>query len=169
MVGYDSDHFWQNSLIIQDDFKKYLTFLQTLITKLSVAFGIIISAILYYYKTDLPKKISNKYKLLYLFSLNKWYFDELYNKIFVIPSLYIADFFWKRGRSQNLVKQISRLKNINGTRIIKGHAFTKTILHDPTMPDCSIDLKGNQYKPQAQELTTIIRLRILSDLNINCI
>ena len=97
LVGYNSDHFWQNSLIIQDDFKKYLPFLQTLINKLSVAFGIIIAAILYYYKTDLPKKISNKYKLLYLFSLNKWYFDELYNKIFVIPSLYIADFFWKRG------------------------------------------------------------------------
>ena len=50
-----------------------------------------------------------------------------------------------------------------------GHALTNTILHDPTIPASSIELNANQYSPHAQELTTMIKLRILSDLKTICI
>ena len=34
---------------------------------------------------------------LYSFLLNKWYIDELYEKVFVEPAKKIGTFFWKKG------------------------------------------------------------------------
>ena len=34
---------------------------------------------------------------LYLFLLNKWYFDELYDRIFVRPAFVLGRGFWKGG------------------------------------------------------------------------
>ena len=34
---------------------------------------------------------------LYKFLLNKWYIDELYEKLFVNPAKKIGSFFWKKG------------------------------------------------------------------------
>ena len=35
---------------------------------------------------------------LYRFLLNKWYFDELYDLIFVRPALWLGRFLWKQRR-----------------------------------------------------------------------
>ncbi|HWK35306.1 MAG TPA: NADH-quinone oxidoreductase subunit L, partial [Sphingomonas sp.] len=37
------------------------------------------------------------FRVLYDFLLNKWYFDELYNVLFVKPAFAIGRFLWKRG------------------------------------------------------------------------
>ena len=37
----------------------------------------------------------NENKPLYKFLINKWYFDELYNYIFILPSKKIGIFLWK--------------------------------------------------------------------------
>jgi len=37
------------------------------------------------------------HKELHAFSLNKWYFDELYDRIFVKPAFWLGRIFWKRG------------------------------------------------------------------------
>ena len=34
---------------------------------------------------------------MYQFLLNKWYFDELYNAIFVRPAFVLGNLLWKRG------------------------------------------------------------------------
>ena len=34
---------------------------------------------------------------LYRFLLNKWYFDELYDLIFVRPAFWLGSLFWKGG------------------------------------------------------------------------
>jgi NADH-quinone oxidoreductase subunit L len=36
------------------------------------------------------------------FVLNKWYFDELYDRIFVRPALWLGRFFWHRGDEQTI-------------------------------------------------------------------
>ncbi len=58
-----------------------------------------ISAAYYFYmlRPDLPSKISNKFRPLYLFSLNKWYVDEVYEYIFIRPAKYIGYGLWKQG------------------------------------------------------------------------
>ena len=35
--------------------------------------------------------------MLYQFLLNKWYFDELYDLIFVRPTKWLGRFLWKKG------------------------------------------------------------------------
>ncbi len=53
----------------------------------------------YYYilNPELPPKMAAKRGMLYLFLYNKWYFDELYDFLFVKPAFRLARFLWKRG------------------------------------------------------------------------
>ena len=44
---------------------------------------------------DLPRRIVEINQPLYQFLLNKWYFDELYEKIFILPSKKLGLFLWK--------------------------------------------------------------------------
>jgi NADH-quinone oxidoreductase subunit L len=44
---------------------------------------------------DIPKKIVEVNRPLYNFLVNKWYFDELYNFLFIRSSKKIGLFFWK--------------------------------------------------------------------------
>ncbi len=46
--------------------------------------GIIVALLMYRTKTIDPASIAKKVPTLYRFSLNKWYFDDLYNKVFVM-------------------------------------------------------------------------------------
>ncbi len=48
--------------------------------------------------TRLARRASRRtFQLLYQFLLNKWYFDELYNIVFVKPAFWFGRLFWKRG------------------------------------------------------------------------
>jgi NADH-quinone oxidoreductase subunit L len=65
-----------------------------------LAVTIIGFAIAYYYyilNPDLPRKLAAKKGMLYLFLYNKWYFDELYDFLFVQPAMKLGRFLWKRG------------------------------------------------------------------------
>lgn len=57
--------------------------------------AIFLSYILYLVKTDYPAKIAKAFKPLYNLSLNKWYFDELYEISLVKPTKKIGSFLWK--------------------------------------------------------------------------
>jgi len=46
---------------------------------------------------SLPKRLSESQRPLYEFLLNKWYFDEIYNFIFVQPARGLGRLLWKRG------------------------------------------------------------------------
>ena len=57
-----------------------------------------VTAWLFYIKnTDLPKKLAAQQSHLYQFLLNKWYFDELYDVIFVRPAMWLGTVLWKKG------------------------------------------------------------------------
>ena len=45
----------------------------------------------------LPKRLAEQQRPLYLFLLNKWYFDEVYDFVFVQPAKALGRFLWKRG------------------------------------------------------------------------
>jgi NADH-quinone oxidoreductase subunit L len=53
----------------------------------------------YYYidHPDLPPKMAARQGPLYLFLYNKWYFDELYDFLFVRPAKRLGYFLWKVG------------------------------------------------------------------------
>jgi NADH-quinone oxidoreductase subunit L len=59
--------------------------------------GFIISWIFYIRRPDLPVEFANQHQMLYKFLLNKWYFDELYDVIFVRPVKWLGYTLWKKG------------------------------------------------------------------------
>ena len=59
--------------------------------------GVVIAWYAYLKDTTVPARFTSTFRGLYAFLLNKWYFDELYNLIFVRPAFAIGRFLWKRG------------------------------------------------------------------------
>jgi len=51
----------------------------------------------YIHNPSLPGRLAENQRPLYLFLKNKWYFDELYDVVFVRPAKAIGTFFWKKG------------------------------------------------------------------------
>ncbi|QUM71157.1 NADH-quinone oxidoreductase subunit L [Sphingopyxis granuli] len=62
-----------------------------------MAIGLFLAWNSYIRDTRLPAKFVAQFKLLHRFLYNKWYFDELYDILFVKPAFAIGRFFWKRG------------------------------------------------------------------------
>jgi NADH-quinone oxidoreductase subunit L len=56
-----------------------------------------ISAYFYLLRPDIPVELARQQDLLYRFLLNKWYFDEIYDFIFVRPVLWLGRLLWKGG------------------------------------------------------------------------
>ena len=57
--------------------------------------GFVAAYVMYIRRPDLPGKLAAQNPGLYQFLLNKWYFDELYDTIFVKPALWIGRAFWR--------------------------------------------------------------------------
>ena len=97
-IGHDSNQFWQSSIFFLNQIKHTdipLWFL--FITPALVLLSIPISFYLYIYNPKLVEDFKNTNLPLYEFLLNKWYIDDLYEKIFVEPAKKIGSFFWKKG------------------------------------------------------------------------
>ena len=59
--------------------------------------GFVMAVWFYIWNPSLPARLAENQRPLYLFLKNKWYFDELYNAVFVRPALWIGKLLWKRG------------------------------------------------------------------------
>ena len=97
-IGHHSEEFWQNSIFFINTIKHEaipLWFL--LVTPAIVLISIPISYYLYIYNPKILEDFKNTNKPLYNFLLNKWYIDELYEKVLVDPAKKIGSFFWKKG------------------------------------------------------------------------
>ncbi|MDQ2083102.1 NADH-quinone oxidoreductase subunit L [Xanthobacteraceae bacterium Astr-EGSB] len=62
-----------------------------------MALGLLVAWQFYIRRPDIPAALARQYKPLYTFLLNKWYFDELYDFLFVKPAMWIGRTLWKRG------------------------------------------------------------------------
>ena len=59
--------------------------------------GIALAFVMYILSPQLPVRLAQTFGGVYRFLLNKWYFDELYNTIFVQPAFRLARLFWQVG------------------------------------------------------------------------
>ena len=59
--------------------------------------GFITAMWFYIWSPSLPAKLAESQRPLYLFLLNKWYFDEIYDFLFVNPAKALGRFLWKKG------------------------------------------------------------------------
>jgi NADH-quinone oxidoreductase subunit L len=59
--------------------------------------GFVLAYYMYVRRPDVPGKLAAANPALYQFLLNKWYFDELYDVLFVRPAKWLGRFLWKKG------------------------------------------------------------------------
>ena len=59
--------------------------------------GFAVSWTFYIANPSLPGRLAANQPILYRFLLNKWYFDEVYETIFVRPARWLGRFLWTRG------------------------------------------------------------------------
>jgi len=64
---------------------------------IAMLLGLAIAWLAYMRYTDWPARFTAQFYLLYDFLLNKWYVDELYDRIFVRPAFWFGRLFWKGG------------------------------------------------------------------------
>ncbi len=101
-VGHHWREFWGSSILILDSHKAMdeahnVPFLVKVGPIIVGVIGIFIAWIAYIRDTDLPVRTAKTQHMLYSFLLNKWYFDELYDRIFVRPTFWLGKLFWKGG------------------------------------------------------------------------
>jgi NADH-quinone oxidoreductase subunit L len=63
----------------------------------SMLLGLIVALWFYIWDPSMPRKVAESQRPLYLFLLNKWYFDEIYDFLIVRPAQMLGRFLWKRG------------------------------------------------------------------------
>ena len=97
-IGSESHNFWNNSILFLKSFEHdHLPIWLIVLTPLIVVFAIPISYYLFIKNEKILKNFVLKNSSLYNFLLKKWYFDELYDFIFVEPIKKIGKFFWRKG------------------------------------------------------------------------
>jgi NADH-quinone oxidoreductase subunit L len=64
---------------------------------LAMLVGTVLAWVMYVRVPSLPGRIAATNRPLYDFLLNKWYFDEIYDAVFVRPASWLGRFFWRRG------------------------------------------------------------------------
>ena len=68
----------------------------------AMVFGFLLSYLFYIRSPHLPGQLANNQPILHRFLLNKWYFDEIYDAIFIKPAMAIGRFLWKRGDERTI-------------------------------------------------------------------
>ena len=100
--GHEYAEFWKGSLFTGAENKILEEFHHVpLLVKwtpfIAMLGGFLLSYQFYIRSPNTPKELAAQHQGLYQFLLNKWYFDEIYDFLFVKPAFAIGRFFWKKG------------------------------------------------------------------------
>lgn len=93
--------FWANSTLYFNEHLMHAMHEVPLWVKLSstvaMLIGLTTAYFMYQRSEDAPQRLARTFAPIYRFFLNKWYFDELYNFLFVRPAFWLGRLFWKQG------------------------------------------------------------------------
>ena len=101
-VGHDMARFWGDSILILPEHTamenahhvpKWVKLLPIVLA----ASGVLVAVLCYAVWTGIPARAARTLSPVHAFFFNKWYFDELYDIIFVRPAVRIGAFLWQRG------------------------------------------------------------------------
>jgi NADH-quinone oxidoreductase subunit L len=100
-VGHEREAFWGASLVLPakdviEEAHHAPEWVALAPTAMGII-GIVLAWIFYVRRPGLPVALAETNRPLYLFLLNKWYFDEAYDLFIVRPALWLGRVFWKTG------------------------------------------------------------------------
>jgi NADH-quinone oxidoreductase subunit L len=101
-VGHNMEAFWGEALLVLPqnnsvEAAHHVPLWVKLAPLVAGVGGIGLAYVFYMAAPGLPARTAQALRPLYLFSLNKWYFDELYDRLFVQPARFIGVGLWKGG------------------------------------------------------------------------
>ena len=101
-IGHEYDAFWRGAIFTgKDNHILHAIHEVPLAAQLGATVMMILGFLgalyIYLLAPGTAQRIAAANPMLYKFLLNKWYFDELYDFIFVRPSMWIGRLFWKSG------------------------------------------------------------------------
>ncbi|WP_137391352.1 NADH-quinone oxidoreductase subunit L [Rhodoligotrophos defluvii] len=104
-IGHDEAAFWGAALFRGPDNHiveemHHVPFWVVISPTVMMVLGFLVAFYFYIVNPEAPKRLAELHEPLYKFLLNKWYFDELYDFIFVRGALALGRIFWKRGDGQ---------------------------------------------------------------------
>ncbi|MBS0535483.1 MAG: NADH-quinone oxidoreductase subunit L [Proteobacteria bacterium] len=101
-AGHGVEHFFRESLkfgpnnhVLEE--MHHIPMQIGLLPTVMMVIGFIVAWYFYIRRPDIPVELARQHEALYKFLLNKWYFDELYDVIFVRPAKWIGYSLWKKG------------------------------------------------------------------------
>ena len=100
-IGHHAEHFWRESLSAGQlhvfEEMHHAPALVGWLPFIMLLGGFALAWVMYVWKPYLPAVLANQQAILYRFLLNKWYFDEIYDVVFVRSAKWLGRFLWKRG------------------------------------------------------------------------
>jgi NADH-quinone oxidoreductase subunit L len=101
-IGHEQAEFWRGAIVnLQEhtalDARHHVPGWVALSPAVVMVVGFLIAWFFYMEHPEWPAQMAAKRGPLYLFLYNKWYFDELYDFLFVRPAKRIGYFLWKSG------------------------------------------------------------------------
>ncbi|UAK26121.1 NADH-quinone oxidoreductase subunit L [Sphingomonas nostoxanthinifaciens] len=99
-IGAGGSAFWRGSLVFNAEFMEaveHVPFLAKMAATFVMLAGFVIALWAYMLDRTVPARFAATFNGLYKFLLNKWYFDELYDILFVRPAFALGRFLWTKG------------------------------------------------------------------------
>jgi NADH-quinone oxidoreductase subunit L len=101
-IGFDRAEFWKDSVLVLPahdsiGFAQHIEGVLEFLPLIAGGLGIVTAYLCYSIEPDLPARLSMQYRSLYQFLLNKWYFDELYDRLFVRNAFSLGEGLWRTG------------------------------------------------------------------------
>jgi NADH-quinone oxidoreductase subunit L len=98
-IGSGAEEFFRQSLKLTPvlEAMEQTPYLIGILPTLMMLIGFAVAWQFYIRRPDLPVELARQQEPLYKFLLNKWYFDELYDAIFVRPAIRLGRLLWKGG------------------------------------------------------------------------
>ncbi len=102
LVGEGRETFWGDSILVLPGHDTIAAAEKApfWVAKLPLAMGlagIAVAWLAYIVQTGIPAWFAHYFRPIYLFLLNKWYVDELYDAVIMRPAIWLGVRFWKDG------------------------------------------------------------------------
>ena len=96
-IGSDQTDFWRGSLVTHGEEHHEVPILVMLAPTLAMAAGFAVAWYFYITNPLVPFGLAKRFRGAYQFLLHAWYFDDLYDFLFVRPAKRVGRFLWKTG------------------------------------------------------------------------
>ena len=142
-VGYDWQQFWGDSIFILPthqamEHAHHVPKWVKLLPIILAASGVALAYVAYTFVPSIPSAVAKRFAPIHNFFFRKWYFDELYDAIFVKPAVKMGGLLWQRGDKDTidgygpdgltaLVLRISQLSSRLQSGYVYHYAFAMMI------------------------------------------